>query len=374
MTDTIYTDTARRHDFVLLFDVTDGNPNGDPDAGNLPRVDPETMQGLVTDVCLKRKVRNYILAAKRSGDQPVDRFDIYVKERGVLNREHQRAYDARKIEVGEPKSEAIPLNLAQVFAPGGEGVSLPDGFTLEAGEVDDSWTLSYSGLLDAEERKEALKQIGEELGKKAKDFCSKVVKGAKSRKPTHKEVDSAREWMCEQFFDIRAFGAVMSTGVNCGQVRGPIQITFARSIDPVIPLDLSITRVAVTREEDASKEREMGRKAILPYGLYKGVGFVNPHFAKDTTLNAEDLTIFWQALQKMWDFDRSASRGLMAIRGLYVFTHEDGVGNAPAHTLFERVRVKRKDGIEAARQFEDYSVIVDEKNLPGKVKLTRLVG
>lgn len=374
MTNTIYTDPARRHDFVLLFDVTDGNPNGDPDAGNLPRVDPETMQGLVTDVCLKRKVRNYILAAKRNGGQPVARFDIYVKERGVLNREHQRAYDAKEIEVGEPKSEAIPPDLAKIFAAGGEGVSLPDGFTLEAGESDDSWTLFYSGLLDAQERKEALKQIGEELGKKAKDFCSKVVKGAKSRKPTHEEVDSARKWMCEQFFDIRAFGAVMSTGVNCGQVRGPIQMTFARSIDPVIPLDLSITRVAVTREEDASKERGMGRKALLPYGLYKSFGFVNPHFAKDTGLSTDDLSLYWEAIQKMWDLDRSASRGFMTLRGMYVFTHEDAVGNAPAHVLFDRVQVNRKDGVEAPRVFSDYAVAVNDKNLPEKVALTRLIG
>ena len=368
-----YADPARRQDFVLLFDVTDGNPNGDPDAGNLPRVDPETMQGLVTDVCLKRKVRNYILAAKRNGDQSVARFDIYVKERGVLNREHQRAYDAKEIEVGEPKSETIPPDLAQVFAPGSEGVTLPDGFSLEAGESDDSWTLLYSGLLDAQERKEALKQIGEELGKKAKDFCSKVVRGAKSRKPNHEEVASARKWMCEQFFDIRAFGAVMSTGVNCGQVRGPIQMTFARSIDPVIPLDLSITRVAVTREEDASKERGMGRKALLPYGLYKSFGFVNPHFAKDTGLCADDLAIFWKALQKMWDLDRSASRGFMSIRGLFVFTHQDSVGNAPAHVLFERIQVKRKNRVEAPRKFEDYTVTFDDVDLPGGVIATKLV-
>jgi len=373
MTNTIYTDPARRHDFVLLFDVTDGNPNGDPDAGNLPRVDPETMQGLVTDVCLKRKVRNYILAAKRNGDQPVARFDIYVKERGVLNREHQCAYDAKEIEVGEPKSETIPPDIAQVFAPGCEGVTLPDGFTLEAGESDDSWTLSYSGLLDAQERKEALKQIGEELGKKAKDFCSKVVKGAKSRKPTHDEIDSARKWMCEQFFDIRAFGAVMSTGVNCGQVRGPVQMTFARSINPVVPLDLSITRVAVTREEDASKERGMGRKALLPYGLYKSFGFINPHFAKDTGLSTDDLAIFWKALQQMWDLDRSASRGFMTIRGLYVFSHESALGNAPAHVLFDRVQVRRKDGIEATRKFEDYTIIFNDTDFPGGVTPTKLV-
>jgi CRISPR-associated protein Csd2 len=374
MTDAIYSDPARRHDFVLLFDVTDGNPNGDPDAGNLPRVDPETMQGLVTDVCLKRKIRNYILANRWKDGKPSQGYDIYVKERGILNCEHQRAYDARGIEVGEPKSEVIPSDLIGVFVPGGEPVTLPDGFSLEAGDTEDSWNLQYSGLLDTQGRKEALKQIGDELGKKAKDFCSSLVKGAKSRKPTHEEVDSARKWMCEQFFDIRAFGAVMSTGVNCGQVRGPIQLTFARSVDPVVPLDLSITRMAVTREEDAQKEREMGRKTLLPYGLYKGQGFFTPHFAKDTGVSSEDLSVFWQALQQMWDLDRSASRGLMACRGLYIFTHKDSIGNAPAHALFERIQVRRKDSVEAPRKFDDYSVTVDEKDLPKDVTLTKLVG
>lgn len=374
MTNTIYTDPNRRHDFVLLFDVTDGNPNGDPDAGNLPRVDPETMQGLVTDVCLKRKIRNYVLTAKWDGGHPAQGYDIYVKEKGILNREHQRAYDAKNIEVGEPASAVVPQDLLPVFAPEGEAVTLPDGFSLEVGETEDSWTLRYSGLLDTNERKEALKQIDDALGKKAKDFVSKLLKGAKSRKPTRDEVDSARGWMCEQFFDIRAFGAVMSTGVNCGQVRGPIQITFARSIDRVVPLDLSITRMAVTREEDAQKEREMGRKAVLPYGLYRGFGFFNPHFGRDTGATDEDLSILWEALQRMWDLDRSSSRGFMSIRGLYVFTHQDSVGNAPAHTLFERIQVSRKDGVEAARKFADYTVTVNDADLPEGVTLTRLVG
>jgi CRISPR-associated protein Csd2 len=374
VTNPIHTDPTRRHDFVLLFDVTDGNPNGDPDAGNLPRVDPETMQGLVTDVCLKRKVRNYILATRWVAGRPSPGYDIYVKERGVLNLEHQRAYDARKIEVGEAKSEAIPRDLVPVYAPGGEPVLLPDGFSLEPGDRDGSWTLRYSGLLDAQERTEALRQMGEDLGEGAKEFASRLVKTAKSRKPTHAEVDSARAWMCEQFFDIRAFGAVMSTGVNCGQVRGPIQLTFCRSVDPVIPLDLSVTRVAVTRVEDAQKEREMGRKALIPYGLYKGFGFVNPHFAKDTNLKAEDLSIFWRALQQMWDLDRSSSRGFMTIRGLYVFTHKDAIGNAPAHLLFEGIQVRRREGVEAPRKFNDYAVAVDDSGLPEEVTLTRLIG
>ena len=296
---TIVTDPSKRHDFVLLFDVQDGNPNGDPDAGNLPRVDPETMQGLVTDVCLKRKVRDYVsLTCSRE-----DGMDIYVQHRGILNAQHQRAYDA--------------------------------------------------------------------LGLKSK--------GAKQDRATS---DAAREWMCASFYDIRAFGAVMTTGVNCGQVRGPIQLTFARSVAPIVPLDISITRVAVTRAEDAvaadsdsekGKETEMGRKAMLPYGLYRSYGFINPAGARDTGLSARDLEVFWKALQSMWDTDRSASRGFMACRGLYVFTHDDAVGNAPAHVLLDRVEVEAVDGVAAARSIKDFRVSVDNAELPEGVTLTKLV-
>ncbi len=191
--------------------------------------------------------------------------------------------------------------------------------------------------------------------------------------------------MCENFYDIRVFGAVMTMGVNCGQVRGPVQLTFARSLDPIVPLDLSITRVAVTRPEDATvavsdegqttgKQTEMGRKALVPYGLYRAHGFFNPHFARQTGAGDEDLDLFWQALQQMWDHDRSSSRGMMAVRGLYVFTHESPLGNAPAHTLFERVTVARKDGVEAPRSFSDYVVQVNEEGLPDGVTVTRLVG
>jgi CRISPR-associated protein Csd2 len=303
MTDAMYTDPNHRHDFVLLFDVADGNPNGDPDAGNLPRADPETMQGLVTDVCLKRKVRNYVDVSR--GDQ--QRFKIYVQNRGIaLNDLHQRAYNE--------------LNLKST--------------------------------------------------------------GTKQKR---EDVEKAKEWMCQNFFDIRTFGAVMTTGVNCGQVRGPVQMTFARSVDPVVPLDLSITRVAVTRPEDAEvvdaeegegggKTTEMGRKALVPYGLYLGYGFVNPHFGKQTGFSVEDLTIFWEALQYMWNLDRSSSRGLMACRGLYVFSHATGIGNAPAHVLFEHIKVRCKDDAEVPRKFSDYQVTVHEQDLPEGVTLTRLVG
>jgi CRISPR-associated protein Csd2 len=301
----VHLDSSRRHDFVLLFDVTDGNPNGDPDAGNLPRVDPETMQGLVTDVCLKRKVRNYVDVTHGAEE----RFKIYVQDKGIaLNTLHERAYAAENLtSTGTRQSRA--------------------------------------------------------------------------------DVDKARAYMCNNFYDVRLFGAVMTTGVNCGQVRGPVQLTFARSIDPVVPLNISITRVAVTRAEDAAvtigdegeatggKVTEMGRKALLPYGLYRAHGFFSPHFARASGVDSTDLALFWEALCNMWDLDHSASRGMMACRGLYVFSHENALGNAPAHTLFERVAVERAPGGAAVpRAFGDYVVRVDDAALPQGVTLSTLIG
>lgn len=300
----IHTDPERRHDFVFLFDVTDGNPNGDPDAGNLPRVDPETMQGLVTDVAIKRKIRDWVDATR--GDQ--ERFKIYVQNKGfALNDLHQRAYTA--------------------------------------------------------------------LG----------IKSTGTRQK-REEVNQARGWMCDNFYDVRTFGAVMSTGVNAGQVRGPVQLTFSRSIDPIVPLDIAITRIAITDPKDmettvsdtgegrGGKSTEIGRKSIVPYALYRGYGFVNPHFADQTGFSAEDLGILWEALTLMWDLDRSASRGRLALRGLYVFTHESKYGNAPAHTLLERVAARQRDGVATPRQFADYDVSLNDADLPGGVTLTRLLG
>ncbi|MBS1966506.1 MAG: type I-C CRISPR-associated protein Cas7/Csd2 [Chloroflexi bacterium SZAS-1] len=303
-TSPLHTNIEHRHDFVLLFDVTDGNPNGDPDAGNLPRVDPETMQGLVTDVAIKRKVRDFVDVAHGKEEH----FKIYIQSGGdALNAIHRRAYDAL-----EMKSSGTKQN---------------------------------------------------------KD-----------------DIDKARSWMCKNFYDIRMFGAVMTTGVNCGQVRGPIQITFARSNDAVVPLDISITRVAVTKEEDAKvvvseetgegksgKQTEMGRKSLVPYGLYRAHGFFNPHFAAKTGTTSADLELFWMALQMMWDLDRSASRGMMACRGLYIFTHESKLGNAPAHKLLDRVSIIRNEGVIAPRSFRDYRVSVNETDMPQGVALTRLV-
>ena len=304
MCDSMYTDVSRRHDFVLLFDVIDGNPNGDPDAGNLPRVDPETMQGLVTDVAIKRRVRDWVDALR--GDET--RFKIYVQSGEALNSKHQRAYD--------------------------------------------------------------------DLG----------IRSTGTRQ-NRTDVDRAREWMCRNFYDIRLFGAVMSTGVNCGQVRGPAQLTFARSVDPVVPLDMPITRVSVTRTEDVEvgisdeggvgiggKQTAMGRKAIIPYGLYRAYGFFNPHFATKTGVDDEDLALLWRALMSMWDLDRSAGRGLMSCRGLYVFSHESMLGNAPAHELFERIVIRARESVTAPRKFGDYEVELDDSEVPNGVILTRLVG
>lgn len=304
METTIYHDPSRRHDFVLVFEVIDGNPNGDPDAGNLPRVDPETMQGLVTDVCLKRKVRDWVDATK--GTEP--NFKIYVQNKGIaLSTYNRRAY--------------------------------------------------------------------EDLGIKST--------GTKQKR---EDVEKTRAWMCRNFFDIRTFGAVLAIDPNCGQVRGPVQLTFARSVDPIVPLDLSITRVAITREQDVElvetergteggKVTEMGRKALVPYGLYVGYGFVNPHFAEQTGFSNEDLALFWEALLNMWDLDRSASRGRMACRGLYVFTHDSKLGKAPAHKLFDLIRIKRLNLEMPPRRFDDYQVVVPKPDeIPEGVTLKVLEG
>lgn len=290
---------ANRYDFVLLFDVKDGNPNGDPDAGNLPRLDAETGHGLVTDVALKRKVRNFVGLVK--GEQPP--YEIYVKEKAILNNQHKRAY---------------------------VGIGRED-------------------LLAGDDKKR---------------------KGGVA-------VDDARAWMCRNFFDVRTFGAVMSTGINCGQVRGPVQLTFARSIDPIVALEHSITRMAVATEAEAEKQegdnRTMGRKHTVPYGLYMAHGFVSSFLAKQTGFSEDDLELLWQALAQMFEHDRSAARGEMTTRGLYVFKHDSELGNAPAHALFERIQVQRKPGVEVSRSFGGYDVVVNEADMPSGVSLLRKV-
>lgn len=288
---------SHRYDFVLLFEVKDGNPNGDPDAGNLPRLDAESGHGLVTDVSLKRKVRNFVGLVK--GETPP--YEIYVKEKAVLNKTHERAYEG--------------------------------------------------------------------IGK------AELLKGDDKKRKGGDAVGEARDWMCKNFFDVRTFGAVMSTGINCGQVRGPVQLTFARSVDPIIAQEHSITRMAVATEAEAEKQdgdnRTMGRKHTVPYGLYVAHGFVSSFLAKQTGFSEDDLELLWRALGQMFEHDRSAARGEMATRGLYVFKHESELGNAPAHALFERIQAVKNT--EVPRSFKDYNVTVNAEDMPAGVALLRKV-
>ncbi len=296
-----------RYDFVLLFDVQDGNPNGDPDAGNLPRVDAETGCGLVTDVCLKRKVRNFAMLTKGAESG----YDIFVKEKAVLNQLLESAYKSLGVDLEKPPADKK----------------------------------------DGEKRnKDGVGQNG--------------------------EIPRARDQMCKTYYDIRTFGAVMSTGPNAGQVRGPVQMTFGRSVDPIVSLEHSITRMAVATEEEAEKQggdnRTMGRKNTVPYGLYVSHGFVSAHLAAQTKFSEDDLKLLWDALCNMFEHDRSAARGLMATRNLIIFKHDSALGNAPAHKLFERVTVKRKDDKKPARAFSDYQVTLDGKNLPPGIEIIQM--
>jgi len=277
-----------RYEFVLLFDIKDGNPNGDPDAGNMPRLDPETNQGLVTDVCLKRKIRNYVELTQ--GDN--QGYAIYMQKKAVLNNQHKLAYDAQGL---KPESKQLP---------------------------------------------------------KHKDKATALA-----------QAKALTQFMCDHFFDVRTFGAVMSTEVNTGTVRGPVQIAFARSIDPVFPQEISITRMAVTNEKDAEKERTMGRKHIIPYGLYRVHGFISAALAEKTGFSEEDLELLWKSLAEMFEHDRSAARGEMASQKLIVFKHADKLGSAPAYKLFDLIKVTAKNPDVPARHFSDYNVEINPDNI-----------
>jgi len=278
-----------RYEFVLLFDIKNGNPNGDPDAGNMPRLDPETNQGLVTDVCLKRKIRNYVDLTQ--ADKPG--YAIYMQEKAILNNQNKLAYEAQNL---KPEAKKLPKDADKAAA--------------------------------------------------------------------------LTRFMCEHFFDVRTFGAVMSTEVNTGTVRGPVQIAFARSIDPVFPQEISITRMAVTNEKDVEKERTMGRKHIIPYGLYRAHGFVSAALAEKTEFSEDDLTILWKSLEEMFEHDHSAARGEMATQKLIVFKHTDKLGNAPAHKLFDLIKVSRANGDDKpARDFSDYAVHINRADLPSGVEI-----
>lgn len=357
-----------RYDFVLLFDVKDGNPNGDPDAGNLPRMDAETGRGLVTDVCLKRKIRNYV-ALRESYKTP---NNIYVREKAVLGRAHVEAFKTLGIGLGEEAELKVEPKLAQEF----EDVTLPDGLTL-TGDDEDGWLLVFAADLDKVAIKDWLKDAKKEklCSADIQKLIGEGLKLVKARRPDSGEVDKGREWMCKNYFDIRTFGAVMSlkSAPNCGQVRGPVQLTFGRSIDPIVALEHSITRMAVATEAESDKQggdnRTMGRKFTVPYGLYAAHGFISAHLAEQTGFSDDDLELLWAALIEMFEHDRSAARGEMTTRGLYVFKHDLKLGNARAYSLFEHIQAKLKEGVTVPRDFSDYSVTVDGHELAiGKTK------
>lgn len=296
-----------RYEFVVLFDVENGNPNGDPDAGNMPRIDPESGLGLVTDVCLKRKIRNYVEMVKEDAKG----YQIYIKEDVPLNRSDRKACESLGIE-----------------------------------EKDDK----------------------------------KITDSLKKLKKTDPDVDvKLRDYMCDNFYDIRTFGAVMTTFVkaslNCGQVRGPIQLGFARSIDPIISQEVTITRVAITTEKDAeNKNTEMGRKSIVPYGLYRVEGYVSANLARKVTgFSEEDLDLLWEAIINMFENDHSAARGKMAVRELIVFKHSKELGDCPAYKLFDAVEVKKKEEVEYPRKYQDYIVQVHEEDIPNTVEVKRMI-
>ena len=276
----------KRYEFVLLFDVENGNPNGDPDAGNMPRIDFETGHGIITDVCLKRKVRNYVELAKMDSTG----YRIYVKEGSVLNKTNEEAYKKYQL---DPKDK-------------------------------------------------------------------------KAAKEKEKELTL---FMCENFYDVRTFGAVMSTEINCGQVRGAVQFNFSKSIDPITQQEITITRMAVTNEKDAEKERSMGRKHIVPYGLYRAEGYVSAFLAEKTHFTQEDLRLLWEALINMFEHDHSAARGKMAVRKLIIFEHQTALGNAPAHKLFDLIQIERKDKTMPPRAYQDYTVRIDKEGVPLGVAL-----
>jgi len=347
-----------RHDFVYIFDVTNGNPNGDPDAGNMPRFDPETMHGLVTDVCLKRKVRNY---AQLKGE------DIFIQTEAALNTLIEEAFK----EVGiEPIKAAVEEEIISL---------LPDELSGDIGLGSDGKSIVYLGEATAKRNilKVLKEQFGEEvddeLDKALDDVAKRLAESARGQKSaiSKEERSEARDIMIRDYYDVRMFGAVMSTGLNAGQVRGPMQLTFARSIHPIHPLDLSITRQArTTVERMKTGSTEIGRKFVVPYGLYLAHGFYSPAFAEQVTEG--DLELFWEALVYMFEHDRSAARGQMACRGLYVFSHDNSLGRAPSHRLFERIKIIQKDGVDVPRSFDDYIVEIDEEAPTNGVTLHKL--
>lgn len=355
------TDPTTRHDFVWVFDCSMGNPNGDPDNDGAPRQDPETLHGMVSGQRMRRAVRNWVATA--SGFEPDEerrsRLKIYIEQRGVLNEKIRGAYRALDLPTGKKveraiSDEAVRGEISDLDSAG----LMPEGFAYTIDPSGENARLAYAGELTPDELKRALDGLEGDLTRKTRNFIQALAREAGSPEKTRDNAEAARGWMNHNYFDVRVFGAVMSTGLDADRETGPVQIPDCRSVDPVTVMDLTITRVAITREEERDdKLSTMGSKYLIPYGLYVAHGFFNPLQAEQTGMTSEDLALFWRSLKDPWDQERSSSRGEMVTRGVHVFSHEHPMGNARAHELFDLVGYRLKDGADAPREFEDYDAL-----------------
>lgn len=370
MTKTNETKSIRnRYDFAVIFDVTDGNPNGDPDSGNMPRIDNTTGHGLITDVCIKRKIRNYVQLKELDPNH----FDIYVKQGSVLGDAHREAFNSLGISGGgNPITENISNKDAEFLTSidfnSIEGVSIDN-----IDENSSSITLDTS--IDITEIKEFMKQINEKNIKNTINAIIKKIEKEKKKDPTTEQIELGREYMCNKFYDIRTFGGVLTTksAPNCGQVRGPVQLTFARSVDPIEIAEHTITRCASTKETENKPNQTMGNKYTVPYALYVQYGYISPSFADKTNFNDDDLNLLFESIENMFEHDHSASRGNMIVRKIIIFKHNSCLGNTPSHKLFNKISISKSNPNSSTppRKFEDYIISID-KNVPDSISIIEI--
>lgn len=373
-------DTWRRHDFLWLYDVTMGNPNGDPDNDGAPRVDPVDRHGIVTGVRMRRALRNWVAHVSRfEPEERRNKLKIYIEHGSVLNEKIRDAYVDLDLPTGQRvqrgiRAQNVRTELGDLHSAG----LLPESFLYELEDSGEGATLTYGGELSGRELKLALDELGQDISSSTRSFIESVAREAGSPEKTRDRSEAARQQMDLNYWDVRTFGAVMSVGLDADRETGPIQIPDCKSVDPVTTIDLSITRGAVTREEDYEKRSTMGYRYILPYALYRAPGFYNPFYAERTGVSPEDLELFWNSLRDPWSIERSYSRGHMSTLsgaaggGLHVFSHDHPLGNAPAHELFDRIRVSLKSGVEDPSGIEDYEISAGVDELPEGVTYTKL--
>ena len=374
------TETWRRHDFVWLFDVAMGNPNGDPDNDGAPRVDPEDLRGMVTGVRLRRAIRNWVSFCRRyAPEDRRDRLKIYIEHGGVINEKIRGAYESLGLPVGERVERNIGRqDVREELAALSVTELLPEGFEYREVDTGERASLVYAGELGPRELKGALDELGESLSRRTRSFVEGIARDAGSPEKTRDKAEAARDVMSWNYWDVRTFGAVMSVGLDADRLTGPVQIPDCKSVDPVSVIEMAITRGAVTREEEYDKRITRGRRYILPYAMFRAPGFFSPFFAERTGMTEEDLALFWASLRDPWSLERSSTKGFMTTvskshgGGLHIFSHDHPLGNAPAHELFERLRVSRKPGVDVAEGIEDYEVSAEIKDLPRGVTYTQL--